>query len=132
MELGSQIKKLDIVQTLKMSCLKVFDSPRLAPYLKWSTMLPNCSPPASTFARSHGVGGKQAAGTIYAKISSHNIPRISFAFRPRAPNPYRSVLDVDCRRPWRTSIKATIEPSRVRGGGRGSVNMWPPCIPSRP
>ncbi len=91
--------------------------------LQWSTVLPNCSPLASTFARCHSVGGKWAPGTIYANISSRNIPRISFAFRPRAPYPYRSVIDVDCRRRWRTSIKATIEPSCVRGGGGEEVSI---------
>jgi hypothetical protein len=100
--------------------------------LQWSTVLPNCSLPASTFARCHSVGGKRAPGTIYADISSWDIPRISFAFRPRAPYPYQSVIDVDCRHRWRTSIEVTIELSCVRGGGRGGVNIWPPCIPSRP
>ncbi len=100
--------------------------------LQRSTVLLNCSPPASTSARCHSVEGKRAPGTIYADISSHDIPRILFAFRPRAPNPYQSVINVDCRRRWRTSIEATIKPSCVRGGGRGSVNMRLPCVPSRP
>ncbi len=100
--------------------------------LQWSTVLPNCSPPASTFARCHSVGGKRAPGTIYADISSCDIPRILFAFRPRAPYPYQSAIDVDCRRRWKTSIEATIERSCVRGDGRGGVNIQPPCVPSRP
>ena len=52
---------------------------------------------ATKSARCHSVGGKRAPGTIYANISSCNIPRILFAFQSRAPYPYQSVIDVDCR-----------------------------------
>jgi hypothetical protein len=100
--------------------------------LQWSTVLPNHSLPASTFARCHSVGGKRAPGTIYVGTSSCDIPRTSFASRPRDPAPCRSVINVDCRLRWRISIVVSIELSCVRGGGRGGANIRPPCVPSRP
>ena len=71
---------------------------------QWSTVLPNCPPPACNFARWHSVVGSWAPGLIYAVIFSCDIPRISFAFRLRAPGPYRSVSIVNCRHQWRTSM----------------------------
>ena len=99
---------------------------------QWSTVLPSHPPPACTFARWHSVAGSRAPGSIYAAISLCDIPRISFAFRPRAPDPYRSASDVDCRRRWRISMEVTIAQSCVSGDGRGNGNMRLPCVPRRP
>jgi hypothetical protein len=99
---------------------------------QWSTVLPNRPPPACTFARWHSVVGSWAPGLIYAVIFSCDIPRISFAFRSRAPNPYRSTSVVDCRRRWRTSMGVTITQSCVSGDGREKGSMRLPCVPRRP
>ena len=99
---------------------------------QWSTVLPSHPPPACTFARWHSVAGSRAPGLIYATIFSCDIPRILFAFRSRAPDPYRSASVVDCRRRWRISIEVTIAQSCVSGDGRGNGNMRLPCVPRRP
>ena len=97
-----------------------------------STVLPSHPPPACTFARWHSVAGSRAPGSIYAAIFSCDIPRISFAFRSRAPDPYRSASVVDCRRRWRISMEVTIAQSCVSGDGRENGNMRLPCVPRRP
>ena len=99
---------------------------------QWSTVLPSHPPPACTFARWHSVAGSRAPGSIYAVISLCDIPRILFAFRSRAPDPYRSASVVDCRRRWRISMEVTIAQSCVSGDGRGNGNMRLPCVPRRP
>jgi hypothetical protein len=62
-----------------------------------STVLPSCPSQACNFAQCHSVVGSRAPGLIYAAILLCNILRISFAFQLRAPNPYRSASNVDCR-----------------------------------
>ena len=99
---------------------------------QWSTMLPNHLPPACTFARWHSVAGSQAPGLINAVIFSCDIPRISFAFQSRAPDPYPSASIVDCRCRWRTSMGDTIAQSCVSRDGRETGSMRLPCIPRRP
>jgi hypothetical protein len=99
---------------------------------QWSTVLPNCPPPACTFARWHSVAGSRAPGLIYAIIFSCDIPRISFVFLSRASNPYRSASVVDCRRRWRISMGVTIAQSCVSGDGREKGSMRLPCVPRRP
>jgi hypothetical protein len=99
---------------------------------QWSTVLPSHPPPACTFARWHSVVGSRAPGLIYAAIFSCDIPRISFAFRSRAPDPYHSASVVDCRRRWRISMEVTIAQSCDSGDGRGNGNMRLPCVPRRP
>ena len=97
-----------------------------------STVLPSHPPPACTFARWHSVAGSRAPGSIYAAIFSCDIPTILFAFRSRAPDPYRSASIVDCRRQWRTSMGVTIAQSCASEDGRESGNMRLLCIPRRP
>ena len=97
-----------------------------------STVLPSHPPPACTFARWHSVAGSRAPGSIYSAIFSCDIPRILFAFRSRAPDPYRSASIVDCRRQWRTSMGVTIAQSCVSRDGRENGNMRLPCVPRRP
>ncbi len=100
--------------------------------LQRSTMLSKRLTPASTDARCHCVRANRAPGSIYAKTFLCDILRISFAFRPRAPNPCHSAIDVDCRRRWRTSTKVTIAQGYAREDGRGRVNMQLPRVPSKP
>jgi hypothetical protein len=97
-----------------------------------STVLPNHPPPACTFAQWHSVEGSRAPGLVYAGIFLCDIPRIPFAFRLRAPNPYQSVSNVACRRRWKTSMGDTTAQTCVSGDGRENGNMWLPCIPRRP
>jgi hypothetical protein len=63
-----------------------------------STVLPNRLPPACTSAWWRSVVGSRAPGLIYASIFSCLIPRISFAFQLRAPNPYQNARVVVYRR----------------------------------
>jgi hypothetical protein len=95
-------------------------------------MLPNHPPPACTFAQWHSVGGSRAPGLVYAAIFLCDIPRIPFAFRLRAPNRYRSVSDVACRRRWKTSMGDTTAQSCVSGDRRENGNMRLPCVPMKP
>jgi hypothetical protein len=81
-----------------------------------STMLPNCPPPACTFARCQSVAGSQGTGLTYATIFLCNIPRILFAFQLRAPNPYRSARVVDCRCRW---PQCRLLPHRAVSAGMG-------------
>jgi hypothetical protein len=100
--------------------------------LQRSTVLLKHLTPASTVARCHCVRANRAPGSIYPDTFLCDILRILSAFRPRAPNPCHSAIDVDCRRRWRTSTKVTIAQGCAREDGRGRVNMRLPCIPSKP
>jgi hypothetical protein len=100
--------------------------------LQWSIVLPNRPPPASTLAWCHNVEADWAPGMFYTGISSCDSPRISFAFRLRAPNLFPNAIVVVCRCRWRTSMEATTAQSCVRGDGRESVNIRLLCVPSRP
>jgi hypothetical protein len=97
-----------------------------------STVLQNCLPPASTYARCRSVAAIPAPGSTYPNIFLCNIPRISCASRSRVPSPCQSAHDVDCRRRWRTSPKVITAQRCVRGGGRGNANMRVLCVPSKP
>ena len=100
--------------------------------LQRSTVLSKRLTPASTVAQCHCVWANQAPGSIYADTFLCDILRILFAPWLRAPNPCYSAINVDCRRQWRTSTKVTIAQGCAREDERGRVNMWLPCIPSKP
>ncbi len=97
-----------------------------------STVLWNCLPPASTYARCRSVAAIPAPGSTYANIFLCNIPRISCASQSRVPSPCRSSHNVDCRRRSRTSPEVITAQRSVRGGGRGNANMRLLCIPNEP
>ena len=97
-----------------------------------STVLRNHPPLACTSAWWRSVVGSRAPGLIYAAIFSCDIPRILFAFRSKAPDPYRSASVVDCRCRWRISMEVTTALRCVSGDGRENSNMQLPCIPRRP
>jgi hypothetical protein len=97
-----------------------------------STVLSNHLLPACTSARWRSVAGSRAPGLIYAAIFLCNIPRISSAFRLRAPNPYQNASVVVCRLRWRNSMEATTAQSCVSGDGRENGIMWLPYVPWRP
>ncbi len=97
-----------------------------------STMLPSHPPLACTFARWHNVAGSRAPGLIYAVISSCNIPRILFAFRLRAPHPYRNASNVDCRRRWRISMESPSHRAVSVGMGEETATCGCRAFPGGP